>query len=99
MITVVQGEGVTFAQGFEAGGIYCGIRKKKKDLAIIRSSKPAALAAVFTQNRTIAAPVVVSKRAFVASKFCSAIVVNSGNANACTGAIGMEHAERMVAAT
>ncbi|MBS1902182.1 MAG: bifunctional glutamate N-acetyltransferase/amino-acid acetyltransferase ArgJ [Bacteroidetes bacterium] len=99
MITVVHDEGVTFAKGFDAGGIYCGIRKKKKDLAIIRSATPATVAAVFTQNRTIAAPVVVSKRTFLNGKRCSAIVVNSGNANACTGEIGMEHAERMVNAT
>lgn len=99
MIKVVSDEGVTFAKGFDAGGIYCGIRKKKKDLAIIRSATPAAVAAVFTQNRTIAAPVILSKRAFVASRTCSAIIVNSGNANACTGEIGMEHAERMVSAT
>jgi glutamate N-acetyltransferase / amino-acid N-acetyltransferase len=99
MINVVHNDGVTFAKGFVAAGIYCGIRKKKKDLAIIHSVTPAAIAAVFTQNRTIAAPVVLSKRAFLASNTCSAIVVNSGNANACTGEIGMEHAKRMVVAT
>ncbi|HYM20678.1 MAG TPA: bifunctional glutamate N-acetyltransferase/amino-acid acetyltransferase ArgJ [Candidatus Kapabacteria bacterium] len=99
MIHIVPNEGVTFARGFQSGGLYCGIRKKKKDLAIIKSDAPAAVAAVFTQNKTIAAPVVVSKRALLESKRCSAIVVNSGNANACTGARGMKDAEQMVAAT
>ncbi|GJQ21624.1 MAG: arginine biosynthesis bifunctional protein ArgJ [Bacteroidia bacterium] len=91
--------GVTLARGFTAGGIYCGIRKAKKDLAIIRSDKPAAVAAVFTQNRTQAAPVLVDKIQLQRSSVCSAIVVNSGNANACTGERGLNDAWDMVKAT
>ena len=98
-ITIVPNEGVTFAKGFTTGGLYAGIRKKKKDLALIKSKTPAAVAAVFTQNKTIAAPVILSKRAFIESKYCSAIVVNSGNANACTGERGIQDAARMVSAT
>ena len=99
MIKTIQNGGITTAKGFESAGIYCGIRKKKKDIAIIKSNTPAAVAAVFTQNKTIAAPVVISKRNFASSKTCTAIVVNSGNANACTGEHGMMDAERMVRAT
>jgi glutamate N-acetyltransferase/amino-acid N-acetyltransferase len=98
-ITIVPNEGVTFAKGFVTVGLYAGIRKKKNDLSIIKSETPAAVAAVFTQNKTIAAPVVLSKKAFIESKVCTAIVVNSGNANACTGERGMQDAEKMVSVT
>jgi glutamate N-acetyltransferase/amino-acid N-acetyltransferase len=91
--------GITAAQGFEAAGIYCGIRKAKKDIAIIRSITPAKVAAVFTLNRTLAAPVVLDKIILKRSNRCSAIVVNSGNANACTGERGFGDAERMVELT
>jgi glutamate N-acetyltransferase/amino-acid N-acetyltransferase len=91
--------GVTAAKGFEAAGIYCGIRKAKKDIAIIRSLVPAKVAAVFTLNRTLAAPVVLDKIILKRSNRCSAIIVNSGNANACTGERGFGDAERMVELT
>ncbi len=97
--TTIIGSGVTYARGFKAGGIYCGIRKKKKDLAIIYSDTPASVAAVFTQNKTIAAPVVISKQSFASSQTVRAIIVNSGNANACTGEQGMIDAQKMVDAT
>src|SRR5579864_5368990 len=98
-IKIIESGGITTAKGFETAGIYCGIRKKKKDIAIIKSNTPASLAAVFTQNKTIAAPVIISKKNFENSKKCTAIVVNSGNANACTGERGMIDARRMVSAT
>jgi glutamate N-acetyltransferase/amino-acid N-acetyltransferase len=91
--------GVTAAKGFEAAGVYCGIRKAKKDIAIIRSIIPAKVAAVFTLNKTLAAPVVLDKIILKKSDSCSAIVVNSGNANACTGERGFGDAERMVELT
>ena len=88
--------GVTAAQGYVAGGVYCGIRKVKKDIALIQSEKPAIVSGVFTLNKVIAAPLVVDKAQLQKSKFCSAIVVNSGNANACTGDQGMKDAWAMV---
>ena len=88
--------GVTAAQGFVAGGLYCGIRKAKKDLAIIRSAVPAAVAGVFTLNKTQAAPVLVDKIQLKRSGTCAAVVVNSGNANACTGERGLNDAWVMV---
>jgi len=91
--------GVTAPQGFLAGGIYCGIRKAKKDLAIIYSENPAAVAAMFTLNKTQAAPILVCKSQLQRSPRCSAIVVNSGNANACTGERGLNDAWAMVKTT
>jgi glutamate N-acetyltransferase/amino-acid N-acetyltransferase len=90
---------VTAAKGFTAGGLYCGIRKAKKDIAMIRSINPAAAAGVFTTNKTQAAPVVLDRQKLQQSPLCSAVVVNSGNANACTGEKGMEDARRMIALT
>ena len=81
--------GVTAARGYLAGGLYCGIRKVKKDIAIIYTPTPAAAAGVFTINKTQAACVLVDKIQLRNSTTCSAVVVNSGNANACTGERGL----------
>ncbi len=92
--------GITAPNGFRASGVYCGIRKVKKDIALITSDVPASVAAVFTLNKVLAAPVVVDKLLLKqGSGTCSAIVVNSGNANACTGEQGMKDAWEMVKAT
>lgn len=93
------GGGVTTPRGFRAGGSYCGIRKAKKDIAIITSQVPATVAAVFTLNKTLAAPLVVDKLQLQRSSLCSALVVNSGNANACTGERGLNDAWEMVKTT
>jgi glutamate N-acetyltransferase / amino-acid N-acetyltransferase len=78
---------VTAARGFVASGVHCGIRKTRNDLALVRSTEPATGAAMFTVNRLLAAPVLVSKR-HVESAQPQAVVVNSGNANAATGPKG-----------
>jgi glutamate N-acetyltransferase/amino-acid N-acetyltransferase len=91
--------GVTAPQGFLAGGLYCGIRKAKKDLMVIHSTTPAAAAGVFTLNKTQAAPILVDKLQLQRSSLCSAIVANSGNANACTGERGLNDAWKMVELT
>jgi len=91
--------GVTAPLGFTAAGIYCGIRKVKKDIAMIVSELPATVAGVFTLNKTQAAPVLVDKIQLGRSSICSAIVVNSGNANACTGERGLNDAWEMVKST
>lgn len=98
MIETIMG-GVTSANGYEAAGVFCGIRKAKKDIAVIRSIVPANVAAVFTLNKTVAAPVIVDKIILGRSNKCSAIVVNSGNANACTGEKGMNDAWKMIELT
>ncbi|MBS3899112.1 MAG: bifunctional glutamate N-acetyltransferase/amino-acid acetyltransferase ArgJ [Dethiobacter sp.] len=90
--------GITAAQGFKAAGIHCGIKKNKKDLALIYSELPAHAAGVYTKNRFAAAPVIVS-REHLASGGARAIIINSGNANACTGQQGLDDARRMAEIT
>ncbi|HEU0184404.1 MAG TPA: bifunctional glutamate N-acetyltransferase/amino-acid acetyltransferase ArgJ [Blastocatellia bacterium] len=82
---------VTGPKGFLAGTARCGLKKAGDDLAIIFSERPAAAAAVFTQNLVQAAPVLVS-RDHLRSRTHRAIVVNSGGANACTGDPGLNDA-------
>jgi glutamate N-acetyltransferase/amino-acid N-acetyltransferase len=95
-VRIVSG-GITAPKGFRAAGVACGIKARGGlDLALIASDGPAAAAAVFTTNKAVAAPVVVSRRQLAASAGrVSAIVVNSGCANACTGPDGLADAERM----
>ena len=97
--TTIEGS-VTAPKGFRAAGVSCGIKAKGLDLAVIASDVPATVAAVFTTNLAQAAPVLVSKE-HVASGGGrgSAIVVNSGCANACTGEDGMAHARAMAQLT
>jgi len=91
--------GVTAPKGFRAAGMYCGIRKVKKDIAMIVSEVPATSAGVFTLNKTQAACVLVDKIQLKRSPVCSAVVVNSGNANACTGERGLNDTWQMVKTT
>jgi len=91
--------GLTAPQGFVAAGMYSGIRKVKKDLGMIVSEVAATVAGVFTLNRAQAAPILVDKAQLKRSSLCSAIIVNSGNANACTGERGLNDAWDMVKAT
>ncbi len=83
-------------KGFSATGIAAGIKKKKKDMALIVSDIPAVSAAVFTTNQVKAAPVKWDIQV-VEHDGAQAIVMNSGNANACTGAQGMADAEATAA--
>ncbi len=89
--------------GFRAAAVAAGIKKSNEalDLALIFSDSPATAAAgVFTTNRVAAAPVLVSRQNLVESRGrCRAIVVNSGNANACTGRAGMHAAEETARVT
>ena len=79
--------------GFRFAGLVCGIKESgRKDLALIVSERPAAAAALFTKNR-IKSPTVVSGRKRVAQGLIQAVVANSGNANACTGAGGLRDSE------
>lgn len=91
--------GITAPKGFLAAGIHCGIKKSKRDLALIVSTSPATAAGVFTLNKVQAAPVVICKEHLCKSKTFKAIVVNSGNANACTGQRGYDAAVIMAKET
>ena len=85
--------------GFKAAGIAAGIKKNgRKDLGLIVCDVPASVAGVFTRNRVQAAPVVLDRQR-VKGGVCRAVVVNSGNANCCTGDAGYQNAVRMAAAT
>jgi len=87
---------VTAPLGFSATGDHVGLKKKKKDLSIIKSDVPAIAAAVFTTNTVKSAPVLWNQKT-INNKILG-IVVNSGNANACTGELGLKHTEIMAQA-
>jgi glutamate N-acetyltransferase / amino-acid N-acetyltransferase len=90
--------GVTAPQGFEATGIHCGIKKPGiLDLALVVSTVAGPIAGVFTKNRIVAAPVILDRR-HLRQHRGRAIIVNSGNANACTGAKGLQAAVAMATA-
>lgn len=86
--------GVAAPLGFQTSGVYCGIKKKKPDLALVYSQFPAVVAGMFTTNKVKAAPVVLSQKRIRQGK-ARLIIANSGNANACTGKRGFENAVRM----
>ena len=88
--------GITAARGFLAAGVHCGLKAKGLDLAVIFSQVSAAGGAMFTTNKVAAAPVVLSRQ-HLGSGPMRAVVVNSGNANACNGEQGMEDARAMAA--
>jgi glutamate N-acetyltransferase / amino-acid N-acetyltransferase len=89
---------ITSPLGFRAAGIAAGIKSSgKPDLGLIVSDRPATVAATFTTNQVKAAPVKLDMQHIKGGK-ARAIVANSGNANACTGSIGMIHAKAMAAA-
>lgn len=90
--------GVTAPLGFQAAGIHCGIKKSKLlDLALCVSDVSGPIAGVFTKNRVAAAPVLLDRR-HLRSRRGRAIIVNSGNANACTGRQGLSAAHTMAKA-
>ena len=88
--------GVCAPKGFKAGGIRCGIKASatKRDLAIICSEKPCSAAGVFTVNKARSACVTVSKE-HIKDGALQAVIINSGNANACTGEAGVAAAKKM----
>lgn len=88
---------VTLPRGFRAAGIHCGIKAEKPDLAMIVSQEPAAAAGTFTQNKVRSAPVILSETRLQAGR-AQAVIINSGNANACTGAQGAADTQAMTRA-
>jgi glutamate N-acetyltransferase/amino-acid N-acetyltransferase len=97
--------GVTAPRGFKAAGVSCGIKRRRGDgpppldLALVAAESPVPAAAVFTTNKAIAAPVTVSREHLARSGGrIRVIVVNSGCANAATGAAGLRVAREMAEA-
>jgi glutamate N-acetyltransferase/amino-acid N-acetyltransferase len=84
------------ARGYRYAAVHSGIRSdaQRLDLALVASDRPASAAGVFTQNRVVAAPVRVCQERLPRHD-ARGIVICSGNANACTGARGLEDARRM----
>lgn len=92
--------GVTAAKGFEAAGAEAQIKYvNRKDMALVYSKEPCETAGVFTSNVVKAAPVMWDKKIVDSTNKAHAIVVNSGIANACTGAQGDTYCEEMAAVT
>ncbi len=90
---------ITAARGFLAAGVRCGIKKSgKPDLALLVCPAGAKTAAVFTTNKIVSAAVIISKK-HIKSPSISAVVVNSGNANTCTGQKGIKNAITMCSET
>ncbi|MEE8607572.1 MAG: bifunctional ornithine acetyltransferase/N-acetylglutamate synthase, partial [Nitrospiraceae bacterium] len=90
-----RGNGVTAPQGFVAAAVHAGIKKNGvPDLALIASVHEGPIAGVFTRNRIAAAPVILD-RTHLRQKIGRGILINSGNANACTGARGLADAREL----
>ena len=82
--------------GFKFSGINCGLKKsKKRDLGLIMSSEKCISHAVFTKNKILAAPLIVSKK-IIKNNEIYGVIVNSGNANACTGIKGIKAVEKTI---
>ena len=89
--------GITAVPGLKATGVHGGLKpNNEKDVALIVAEAPAVAAGVFTKNR-VCAPVVLVCRENLSDNTAQAIVVNSKNANACTGEVGMKNARQMTA--
>ena len=89
--------GIVAPKGFKAGGKYIGLKKKRTDLSILVSEKPCDFAGVFTTNKVKAAPVKWNQNISTENGKVKGLVVNSGNANACTGEQGYKDAKKMAA--
>lgn len=87
--------GITAPRGYTAAGLHTGIKKKRRDMTAVISRQPATAAGAFTQNVVQAAPVLWDRQIIEDGKPVRAVIINSGNANACTGEQGMEDCRTM----
>ncbi len=85
MFTFIKNGSITSVKGIKATGIHSGLKRKRKDLALIFSDEPCTVAGTFTLNKVKAAPLLVSQELINKGGKVKAILINSGNANACTG--------------
>ncbi|MEG0641987.1 MAG: bifunctional ornithine acetyltransferase/N-acetylglutamate synthase [Clostridium sp.] len=96
---ILEGKTITDVKGFKASGVYSGVKRSKRfDLAVIYSEVPAKASGTFTQNKAKAAPVILNQEN-IDNDNIQAIIVNSGNANACTGENGYNDAVKMIEKT
>ena len=95
IMRIIEGGGVTFPEGFFATGVACGIKPNgKKDLAIVCSEDSAAVAGVFTTNAVKGHSLQVTME-HIKNGYASAVIINSGNANACVGEEGYKNAKEI----
>lgn len=94
---MIEMSGKIRVKGFKFAGLHCGIKENphKKDLSLIYSELPCQIAATYTTNLAKAAPVILDERK-MKKGLCQAIIMNSGNANACTGNLGLKNAQKMI---
>ena len=98
--SIIKNGGITSPAGFMASGICSGLKKSgKTDMALFFSETPARTVAAFTTCLFAAAPVVLGRETLKKGSDISAVIINSGNANACTGKNGLKNARRMAELT
>lgn len=96
LFSIVEDGSITTPIGFKAGGLHCGLKKTSRhDLGAIVCEVPATAAGVYTTNVFQAAPLQVTRESIGAGGVLRAVIVNSGNANACTGKQGEADAYEM----
>lgn len=96
LFSIITEGSITSPQGFKAGGLHCGLKKtSRNDLGAVVCEVPATAAAVYTTNIFQAAPIKVTKESIAEGGKLRAMLVNSGNANACTGEQGEQDAYQM----
>ncbi|MDQ0207936.1 bifunctional glutamate N-acetyltransferase/amino-acid acetyltransferase ArgJ [Alkalicoccobacillus murimartini] len=94
-VELVEKGSILTPKGFKAAGIHAGLKRKRKDLGAILCEVPANVAAVYTLNQIQAAPLKVTQESIAVEGKIQALVVNSANANACTGERGLQDAYTM----
>lgn len=87
---------VVAPKGFTANAVHSGIKRRRYDLTLIYSEAACSAAAVYTRNIVKAAPLLVTEEIIAKNSGIRAVIINSGNANACTGKQGLEDARSMV---
>ncbi|WP_317310738.1 bifunctional glutamate N-acetyltransferase/amino-acid acetyltransferase ArgJ [Clostridium thermobutyricum] len=91
---IIENGSITAPKGFKASGVHCGLKKSKKDLALIYSEVKCNAAGVYTNNIVKGAPIYVTKE-HLKDGTAQAIIINSGNANTCNGERGIQDAKAM----
>lgn len=91
---IIENGSITTPKGFKASGVHCGLKKSKKDLALIYSEVKCNAAGVYTNNVVKGAPIYVTKE-HLKDGTAQAIIINSGNANTCNGERGIQDAKAM----
>jgi glutamate N-acetyltransferase / amino-acid N-acetyltransferase len=95
-IKIIENGTITSVPGVLTSSCHCGIRKSKDDFSIVFVPGDTACSGVFTTNKFAAAPVVISRQQLAKNRNINSIIINSGIANACTGALGIDNANQTV---